>query len=70
MAKPLGGTANVGTGFIVRLKINVAYVVTAVHVVAGDEHPSVEFFTKRNLLVTAEVLRLEGNDEVRGLAGL
>jgi hypothetical protein len=28
----------------------------------------VEFFTKRNLPVTAEVLGLEGDDEVRGLA--
>jgi len=28
----------------------------------------VEFFTKRNMPVTAEVLGLEGDDEVRGLA--
>ena len=31
-------------------------------------HPKVEFFTKRNMPVTAEVLGLEGDDEVRGLA--
>jgi S1-C subfamily serine protease len=68
-AKPPSGTANVGTGFIVRMDKDAAYIVTAAHVVAGgDTHPKVEFFTKRNLPVTAEVLGLEGGDEVRGLA--
>jgi len=67
-AKSPEGTTNVGTGFIVRLENNAAYIVTAAHVVAGDAHPKVEFFTKRNMPVTAEVLGLEGNDEVRGLA--
>ena len=67
-AKPPQGTTNVGTGFIVRVDKDAAYIVTAAHVVAGDTHPKVEFFTKRNLPVTAEVLGLEGNDEVRGLA--
>ena len=28
------------------------YIVTAAHVVAGDAHPKVEFFTKRNMPVT------------------
>jgi len=67
-AKPPSGTTNIGTGFIVRLETNTAYIVTAAHVVAGDTHPRVEFFTKRNTLVTAEVLGLEGDDDVRGLA--
>ena len=67
-AKPPQGTANIGTGFIVLLEANAAYIVTAAHVVAGDPQPKVEFFTKRNLPVTAEVLGLEGDDEVRGLA--
>ena len=64
----LDGIQNVGTGFIVRLETNAAYIVTAAHVVIGDTHPKVEFFTKRNLPVTAEVLGLEGGDAVRGLA--
>ncbi len=67
-AKPPEGTTNIGTGFIVRLETNAAYIVTAAHVVAGDAQPKVEFFTKRNMPVTAEVLGLEGDDEVRGLA--
>jgi formylglycine-generating enzyme required for sulfatase activity len=67
-AKPPSGITNIGTGFIVRLESDAAYIVTAAHVVAGDTHPKVEFFTKRNMPVTAEVLGLEGDDEVRGLA--
>ena len=67
-AKPPQGTPNVGTGFIVHLESNAAYIVTAAHVVGGDEHPKVEFFTKRNMPVTAEVLGVEGDDEVGGLA--
>jgi hypothetical protein len=67
-AKSSGGTTNIGTGFIVQMDRDVGYIVTAAHVVAGDGQPKVEFFTKRNLPVTAEVLGLEGDDEVRGLA--
>ncbi len=67
-AKPPQGTTNVGTGFIVRVDRDVAYIVTASHVVAGDQYPRVEFFTKRNVPISAEVLGLEGDDEVRGLA--
>lgn len=67
-ANPPQGTGNVGTGFIVWLETNAAYIVTSAHVVAGDAQPRVEFFTKRNMPVTAEVLGLEGDDEVRGLA--
>jgi len=36
----------IGTGFIVRLTPEVAYVVTASHVVEGDETPQVEFYTQ------------------------
>lgn len=67
-AKPPEGTANVGTGFIVRVEREAVYIVTAAHVVVGDQQPRVEFFTKRNLPIPAEVLGLEGGDEVRGLA--
>jgi S1-C subfamily serine protease len=67
-AKSLGGATKVGTGFIVRLDKDLAYIVTAAHVVTGDPQPAVEFFTKRNMHATAEVLGLEGDDEVRGLA--
>jgi len=67
-AKPPQGTTNVGTGFIVRVDRDVAYIVTASHVVAGDQYPRVEFFTKRSVPISTEGLGLEGDDEVRGLA--
>ena len=68
-AKPPQGTTNVGTGFIVRLESNAAYIVTAAHVVAGDPNPKVEFFTKQHVQVPAEVLPgAEGGDDVGGLA--
>ena len=68
-AKPPSGTTSVGTGFIVRLETNAAYIVTAAHVVAGDPNPKVEFFTKQHAQFPAEVLPgAEGDDDVGGLA--
>lgn len=63
------GREKTGTGFVVRLDSDAAYIVTASHVVEGDKNPRVAFFANKNMLVRAEVLRLEsGND--RGLAVL
>jgi S1-C subfamily serine protease len=45
--KPAEGGPKVGTGFIVRLEKDVAYIVTSTHVVAGDSDPKVEFFSPR-----------------------
>jgi len=56
-----------GTGFIVRLEKDAAFILTASHVVEGDNKPRVEFFSRRNSAVAAEVLRIEGGDP-RGLA--
>ncbi len=67
-SKSAEGTRRVGTGFLVKLEKEAAYIVTAAHVVAGDSDPKVEFFTKRNVPLPAEVLGLEGDDELRGLA--
>lgn len=61
------GTRSTGTGFIVRLEPDAAYILTASHVVEGDGQPQVEFFTRRNATVRAETVRLEGGDP-RGLA--
>jgi S1-C subfamily serine protease len=66
-AKSDEGTRKVGTGFIIRLDKDAAYIVTAAHVIAGDPRPKVEFFTKRNVPFVTEVLGVEGDDEVRGL---
>jgi hypothetical protein len=61
------GMRRTGTGFIVGLDSDAAYIVTASHVVEGDSQPRVEFFTKRNAPVQAETARIEGGDP-RGLA--
>ncbi len=58
-----------GTGFIVRVEQDMVYIITAAHVIAGDNQPKVEFFTKRNVRVTGDVLPgAEVNDDIRGLA--
>jgi len=56
-----------GTGFVVRVEKDAAFILTASHVVEGDNKPRVEFFARRNSAVPAEVLRIEGGDP-RGLA--
>ena len=61
------GKRKTGTGFIVRLEKDAAYILTASHVVEGDKHPDIEFFTRRNLQSQAETTRIEGDDP-RGLA--
>jgi len=61
------GKRKTGTGFIVRLEKDAAYILTASHVVEGDKHPEIEFFTRRNLQSEAETARIEGDDP-RGLA--
>jgi hypothetical protein len=61
------GLRRTGTGFIVRLDADAAYIVTASHVVEGDSQPQIEFFTRRNATVPAETARIEGGDP-RGLA--
>ena len=62
-------TGQVGTGFIVRVEPEVVYIITAAHVIAGDNQPEVEFFTKRNVPVKGAVLPgAELSDDLRGLA--
>jgi hypothetical protein len=63
----LDGARRTGTGFIVHLDADAAYIVTASHVVEGDNRPLIEFFTRRNATAEAETVRIEGGDP-RGLA--
>ena len=51
-----GGSRRTGTGFIVRLSPDEAHIVTASHVVEGDNKPQVEFFTQRNKPVLASLV--------------
>lgn len=57
----------IGTGFVIQIEGNTAYVVTASHVVEGDQRPSLTFFQRPNDLLLGQVIRLEGDDP-RGLA--
>ncbi len=61
------GKRKTGAGFIVKLEPSIAYIVTAAHVVEGDAIPQVEFFTRQNVFVKAEVRKIEGGD-LQGLA--
>ena len=67
-AAPPGQSQKIGTGFIVRLEKDLAYIVTAAHVVSGDAQPRVQFFPQEDVSVQATVRHSEGDDEVTGLA--
>jgi formylglycine-generating enzyme required for sulfatase activity len=51
-----GGKSRTGTGFVVKLEADTAFIVTAYHVVEGDKSPKVEFFARPNIPVPAEVV--------------
>lgn len=61
-----------GSGFVVRVAIEGAYIVTAAHVVAGVKEPRVALARSPEAWVVAETLRLEGTlgEEGDGLAVL
>jgi hypothetical protein len=62
-----GRQNNTGTGFIVRLEKDAAYIVTAAHVIEGDPHPRVSFYTNQGKEFAGKVLKTEGGDP-KGLA--
>ena len=61
------GKRKTGAGFVVKMEPGIAYILTAAHVVEGDASPQVEFFTRQNVPVKAEVRKIEGGD-LQGLA--
>ena len=63
------GKRKLGTGIIVKIEENTAYILTASHVVLGDSQPKVAFFPQGNQFVIAHVVGLEGGNP-RGLAAL
>lgn len=56
-----------GTGFIIKIEGERAYIITASHVVKNNEHPSVYLYNKQNEPVQATLTYRE-DDEQRGLA--
>lgn len=65
----VNGKTKIGTGVVVRIEPEAAYIVTASHVVEGDPSPDVGFYTQRNRFSSAKIVGMEGGDD-RGLAGL
>jgi len=63
------GMTKVGTGFIVRLEKDAAYIVTASHVIQGDSQPKVVFRGNEVKSFPAQVKGLKGSDP-RGVAVL
>jgi len=61
------GTQRVGTGFMVGRYAE--YITTAAHVVEGATDIKVEFYSRRNQLLRARVVGMQGGDR-RGLAAL
>jgi formylglycine-generating enzyme required for sulfatase activity len=63
------GKTKTGTGFIVRLEKETAYIITASYVVEGDPQPKVVFRPDDTKVFPAHLKGLEGDDR-RGLAAL
>lgn len=59
--------AETGTGFIVKIDGNNVYIVTASHVVRGDQHPKVYLFNQQHESISATLLDREEDDN-KGLA--
>jgi hypothetical protein len=63
------GKNRVGSGVVVKLDEDHVYIVTASHVIEGDQHPNVFFYAAPHRAFRARVLGLEGGDPA-GLAAL
>ena len=63
------GKRKEGTGFIVHLEQNAAYIVTASHVIEGDLEPHVTFYVEPNRPRPSKVIGIESNDP-KGVAML
>lgn len=64
-----GQQPKVGTGFIVRLEKDTAYLVTASHVIEGDPTPQVSFFPQPQQRFPARTIGID-SENPRGLASL
>lgn len=61
-------TAEVGAGFIVKVDGSEAYIITASHVVKGDQHQKIYLFNRPHTALSSEVLDSEYSDPTKGLA--
>ena len=63
------GKTKTGTGFIVRLEKETAYIIMASHVIEGDPEPKVVFRPNDTKVFPAHIKGIEGGGP-RGLAAL
>lgn|SRR5574340_79752 len=68
-AQAEGQQPKVGTGFIVRVEKNAAYIVTASHVVEGDPKPQVTFYPQPQQTFAGRIIGVESENR-KGLASL
>lgn len=53
------GATRVGSGFVVKREKDLTYILTAQHVVEGDQHPEVVFFDKRGKSFKARLVKAD-----------
>ncbi len=58
----VNGLTRTGTGFVVKLERDGAYIMTASHVIEGGDNTDVEFFTLRNSFYRAETREMQGGN--------
>ncbi len=63
----VNGQSRVGTGIVIRQESKAIFIATASHVIEGDPHPLVQFFSQPTRPVPAVIVGMEGGDP-RGLA--
>ncbi|MBX3329911.1 MAG: SUMF1/EgtB/PvdO family nonheme iron enzyme [Nitrospira sp.] len=68
-ARGEGQQSKVGTGVVVRVDHDAAYIVTAAHVIEGDPEPIVTVFPNPQKPLVAQVVGIQGGDQ-HGLAAL
>ncbi len=67
-AKTAEAGRKIGTGFILELKEGEAYILTAYHVIAGAQKPSIYFHTKPDAPFAGKPLFQDAADDRKGLA--
>ena len=55
----IDGLRATGAGVIVKIEPDTVFILSATHVVRGDKHPTIEFFSRRNVVVEGDVIERE-----------
>lgn len=63
----IDGLRATGAGVIVKIEPDTVFILSATHVVRGDKHPTIEFFSRRNVVVEGDVIERE-KEKDQGLA--